>query len=491
LWVLETGNILFQVAVFVALGVLPAAAIAWFTRDFAAQPDLEGPSNYFSTAPLGDVVWHLFLYALVTSWVTLVVTSVLTALFIRLTAAPLGLHLTSGFKGGLLLLRVGKLNALQTLWTWTITGQYLRALAGLRFTRLGASECDILFNLVPEAATADARVFWSNGSFTNMLDYGAEHLVLRHLDMPRNYFSGNNSVAEHGQLPTNFILGVSTPCSEIDFRRQMRSRLGEPITVAGNPPVMFASTALEAEGAARRLPDFPLFFARVMLNDVFSIGMLRATELLIFAIIFTSLLRAGIGAIVAGILASVVTETSLILLSAGVKRALVGREWGSEHSTPFWSWRHFAYFFAQDCFFAWCQSPLAFSGGTVLANPILRSMGCRIGRRTIVIEPMQCSDWNAVSFGADCVVAGFLQFHTFENMILKVKRTTIGDGCTVAFGATIMGGAHIESGSTLEPLSMVLKEMRLPADTYVGSPVESAQPAAIASAPCAGSKAMG
>jgi hypothetical protein len=228
-----------------------------------------------------------------------------------------------------------------------------------------------------------------------------------------------------------------------------------------------------------------------MLNDVFSIGMLRATELLIFAIIFTSLLRAGIGAIVAGILASVVTETSLILLSAGVKRALVGREWGCEHSTPFWSWRHFAYFFAQDCFFAWCQSPLAFSGGTVLANPILRSMGCRIGRRTIVIEPMQCSDWNAVSFGADCVVAGFLQFHTFENMILKVKRTTIGDGCTVAFGATIMGGAHIESGSTLEPLSMVLKEMRLPADTYVGSPVESAQPAAIASAPCAGSKAMG
>ena len=82
------------------------------------------------------------------------------------------------------------------------------------FRDLGASECDVMFNLVPEAASADAQVFWSNGSFTNMLDYGAEHLVLRPLDMPRNFFSGNNCVAEYGQLPTNFLLGVSTPCSE-------------------------------------------------------------------------------------------------------------------------------------------------------------------------------------------------------------------------------------------------------------------------------------
>jgi hypothetical protein len=49
-----------------------------------------------------------------------------------------------------------------------------------------------------------------------------------------------------------------------------------------------------------------------------------------------------------------------------------------------------------------------------------------------------------VSSGNDCVIDGFLQFHTFENMMLKVKRTHIQDGCTVAFGATVMGGAVIE-----------------------------------------------
>ena len=103
-----------------------------------------------------------------------------------------------------------------------------------------------MFNLVPEVATADAGVFWSNGCFTNMLDYGAKYFQLRQLEMPRNFFSGNNSVAEHGHLPTNFLLGVSTPASDIQFREQMRSRLGEPLTVAGNPPVKFASASFES-----------------------------------------------------------------------------------------------------------------------------------------------------------------------------------------------------------------------------------------------------
>jgi len=85
---------------------------------------------------------------------------------------------------------------------------------------------------------------------------------------------------------------------------------------------------------------------------------------------------------------------------------------------------------------------------------------------------MQCSDWNAVSFGQDCVVDGFLQFHTFENMMLKVKRTHIRDGCTVAFGATVMSGAVIEPDTVLLPLSLVLKEMHLITGTYEGSPAE-------------------
>ena len=453
---------------FSAISVVPAAAILWFARDFTPIADADVSSNYFIATPLYEIIGYLTLYTFITAWLTIVVTSLLSCLFIRYTAASPGLHSARGLSGALLMYRMRKLNNIQLLWTWTITGQYLRALAGMHFTRLGASECDVMFNLVPEVATADAQVFWSNGCFTNMLDYGAEHLTLRHLDMPRNFFSGNNCVAEYGQLPTNFLLGVSTPCSDIDFRRQMRSRLGEPITVAGNPPLKFAS----AEAENDQLPTFPLFLTRVFLNDFFSIGMLRVTDGLIFTILYICSLRMGFGPIIGALLALLLTEASLILLSVAIKKALVGSDWGVNHATPFWSLRHFAYFFAQDCFFVWCQGPLNFCAGTILANPILRWMGCQIGQRTIVAEPMQCYDWNAVKFDDNCVVGGFLQFHTFENMMLKVKQTHIQDGCAICSGATVMSGVVIEPDTTVLPLSLVLKEMNLLSATYQGSPVE-------------------
>ncbi len=364
------------------------------------------------------------------------------------------------------------MNQIQHQWTWTITGQYLRALAGLRFPRLGASECDVMFNLVPELASADSQVFWSNGSFTNMLDYGAEHIKLRQLDMPRNFFSGNNCVAEYGQYPSNFLLGVSTLGNDIQFRRQMRSRLGEPITVAGNPPIKFASADFEMENEAQKLPGLSLFLARVFLNDIFSIGILRIPNIIIFVLLFTSLLRLGEHPVVSAFLSLFLSEFILVVLCVAIKKLVVGSNWGSAHSTPFWSWRHFSYFFAQDCFFAWCKRPLQFSAGTVLSNIVLRWMGCQVGKRTIMASPMQASDWNAVKFGDDCIINGFLQYHTFENMMLKVKLTDVQDGSTVNFGATVMGGAVIEPETDLLPLSLVLKEMRLPSATYEGSPAE-------------------
>jgi hypothetical protein len=200
--------------------------------------------------------------------------------------------------------------------------------------------------------------------------------------------------------------------------------------------------------------------------------MLPITEMIVFPVLYVCLLRLGGPPIASALIALILVEFNLVLFSVAIKKSLIGSEWGANHSTPFWSWRHFAYFFAQDCFFVWCRSPLMFGAGTVLANSILRWMGCHIGYGTIVTRPMQCSDWNAVSFGNDCVIDGFLQFHAFENMMLKVKRTHIHDGCTVAFGATVMGGAVIERDTTLLPLSLVLKEMNMITATYEGSPAE-------------------
>jgi non-ribosomal peptide synthetase-like protein len=472
IWFTETGNILMQVFLELCLLVLPTSVVTWLAVTLIPVGATERASEYFKVAPLQEIVWHLGLYAFITTWVTIVLVSVLGCIFLRCTPASPGLCPSRGLRGALLLYRVKKLNQIQSLWTWTLTGQYLRALAGVHFTRLGASECDVMYNLVPELASADSQVFWSHGCFTNQLDYGAKHLKLRQLDMPVNFFASNNCVAESGQLPSNFLLGVSTPGNDIQYRRQMRSRLGAPITVGGNPPLKFGSADFEAENDAHELPSFPLFLGRVCLNDVFSIGLLPITEVFVYTVLFTILLRLNGHPVVAALVALILAEGVLIMSSALVKKILVGNHWGSDHSTLFWSWRHFTYFFAQDCFFAWCRRPVGILAGTVFANFVLRRLGCRIGTRTLIAAPLQAFDWNAVSFGDDCIIAGLLQFHTLENMTLKVKRTEIQDGSAVNFGATVMGGAMIEPETTVLPLSLVLKEMHLPTATYEGSPTQ-------------------
>jgi non-ribosomal peptide synthetase-like protein len=483
-WVTETLNIVMQVLFEFCLLVAPTAGMSWGVATFMSFGGAGLGLEYFETTPLGEIVASMGLYVFVTSWLAIVLSSVLGCVFLRFTSASPGLYPTRGLGAALLLYRVKKMNQLQRLWSWTITGQYLRALAGVRFSRLGVSECDLMLNLVPELATADARVFWSHGCFTNMLDYGAEHLKLCQLDMPANFFSGNNCVAESGHFPSNFLLGVSSPANDIQFRNQMQSRLGEPITVAGNPPLRFGIASSGKEGEARQLPSFPLFLARVSLNDLFSIGILPISDVFAYAVFYTTLIRLGVHPVVGALLALLLAEIVLVLSCVLVKKALVGR-WGSAHSTGFWSLRHFTYFFAQDCFFSWCRTSLGILAGTVLPNVVLRWMGCRIGKRTIVSSPLGAYDWNAVHLGNDCIIDGFLQLHSFEGMVLKVKRTEIEDGSAVNFGATVMGGAILAPETTLLPLSLVLKEARLHTGVHEGSPAEPASPVCDPASPMA------
>ena len=58
-------------------------------------------------------------------------------------------------------------------------------------------------------------------------------------------------------------------------------------------------------------------------------------------------------------------------------------------------------------------------------------------------------------------------------MLLKVKQTHIQDGCAISSGATVMSGVVIGQDTTVLPLSLVLKDMKLSSGTYQGSPVEA------------------
>lgn len=466
----EAAGVGVQVVLELLLVVVPAAAIAWAVASVSLGGG--GAQGRFATVPPARLLGWLALYAMVTTWLTVVAASLVGCMFLRLTRRLPGLVPVGSLAASLQFYRQRKMNQIQRVWSWAITGQYLRAVAGLRLGRVGASECDVMFNLVPEMVSTGAEVFWSHGCYTSVLSYDAAHLRLGLVDMPGDVLIGNNAVVEPGQLPSTFLVGVSTPVSDIRFRRQMRSRVGPPLTVAGNPPLVFA-TAESGEGSVDgTLPSFGLFLVRVLLNDVLRVSLLPIAEVLVYTLLVIATVSLGGHPLAAALGALVLTEAALVALAVLTKQLLVGSRWGRDDTAPFWSLRHFCYFFAQDCFFVWCRRPLRAAAGTLLANPILRRMGCRIGRRSILSSPMQAFDFNAVSLGDDCTVSGILQLHSFEGMRLKVKRFHLGDGAAVNVGATIMGGAEIAPGSTIEPHGLVLKDMRLTAGAYRGSPVE-------------------
>ncbi len=181
IWLLETLNILMQVSIFFWLSVVPTAAILWFARGLIPAGDAELSAEYFRVTPLFEIVWHLTLYAFITAWVTVVVTSLLGCLFIRCTAASPGLYPSRGLQG-----RSPHVpNAYNEPHPETVDLDHHRAVpAGARRrcasrgrAPRSATSCSISSRSLPRA---DSQVFWSNGCFTNMLDYGAEHFKLRH-----------------------------------------------------------------------------------------------------------------------------------------------------------------------------------------------------------------------------------------------------------------------------------------------------------------------
>ena len=86
IWLLETLNILMQVGLFFCLRVVPVAAILWLARDIIPADDIELSDAAFGAMSWFEIVWRLTLYAFISSWVVIVVTSVLDCVFIRCTA---------------------------------------------------------------------------------------------------------------------------------------------------------------------------------------------------------------------------------------------------------------------------------------------------------------------------------------------------------------------------------------------------------------------
>jgi len=472
---IDVRNVLLQLALELSLVVIPGAFIALIASFFLGLDALNTLNVDDAALTLGGIL-KIGGAGIAGIWIGVLSSSLLLCLFLRLTPTPPGWMSAFSLTGTLARYRQTKMNQIQQMWGWSLTGQYLRALAGVKFSRVGASECDALVNVLPEQLDADANIFIAQGCYCNVLDEHGAFLLVKPLRLPAGFFASNNAMIEPGAMPGNLLLGVSTPIGPHDYREQYTDRPDLPRVLAGNPPLSLGATSQPAQPVHPR-PSWWVFMMRFVLNDFASVGVVPGITVFLATTLLVSLNALGLSNIGAALVTSILFPISLPLLALLIKYLLVGNSWGAKSTAPFWSVRHFAYFLAQDCFFRLMSSFMSTIAGTALANPLLRRFGCRIGQRSLIGLPIQLSDWHAVDIGDDCVVNGQMQLHSFENRILNVARTKIGNNTVINHGSMLMGGATLADNVTVSPQSLILKAMQLPPGLHTGSPTQPVNPA--------------
>lgn len=100
----------------------------------------------------------------------------------------------------------------------------------------------------------------------------------------------------------------------------------------------------------------------------------------------------------------------------------------------------------------------------------LRAWGSRVGRRVYWTPALRLGDRSLldvgddVIFGYDVGISSHLIKRTRKNVLLYVKRVTIGDGvflgagCIIGPGVTIEDGAVVDAGAHLHPRARVTRE---------------------------------
>ena len=468
--VIDLRNVATQFALELALVIVPGAFIALLTTWFLGFDALSKVNLDTNVLTARDLL-VMSGAGVIGIWLGVLTSSLILCAFLRFTPTPPGWTRAASLRGTLARYRQTKMNQVQQMWGWSLTGQYLRALAGVKFSKVGASECDELVNLLPEHLHADANVFIAQGCFCNVLDEHGAFLLAQPVHMPAGFFGSNNAMVESGSIPGNLLLGVSTPLGPHLYRPQYSDRPDKKRILAGNPPLEIGAANPQGE-PAHPAPSLGIFLLRFILNDLASVGVIPGITVFLATGLLVSLNIMGFSNVGAALITSIVVPLSLPLLALLVKLILVGNRWGRHNSAPFWSVRHFTYFLAQDCFFRLMTGFMSTVSGTALANPILRRFGCRIGQRTLIGLPLQMSDWHAVDIGDDCVINGQMQLHSFEDRVLTVSRTTIGNGSAINHGSMLMGGAQLDSNVTVDPQSLVLKAMNLESGVHAGSPTQ-------------------
>lgn len=343
--------------------------------------------------------------------------------------------------------------------------------AGMRVGR--KCEVSTIMEVIPELVEIGDECFFADGIYLGRPWLHRGTLTAARTVFSTHTFLGNHVVVPAGaELPEEILVGIST-LADAGQIRPGSSWFGHPAFELPRREVVEADRSLTFDPSWVRyvnrlfweylrlvVPVIPALLGILWLKEI---PHWRAAQT---AATFYALTLPAASLALGGLLVALVFASKWLLL---------GRVREGQH--PLWSCWCCRWDFLYVIWANYIRGSLTSFDGTPFMAWWLRAMGSRIGRRVVLGTSFaQVVDPDMLEIGDDATVSCLLQLHSFEDRVLKIAPSRVGERSTVGSGAVLLYGATIGEGARVEDGSVVMKrEALLPHQYHVGAPTRPAQ----------------
>jgi non-ribosomal peptide synthetase-like protein len=333
------------------------------------------------------------------------------------------------------------------------------------------AELSSVWNFAPELVDVGAESFFADGSIIGGKRIFGGRFEIAMNRIGRRSFVGNSAILPVGKsLGDGCLLGVqSIPPAEMKWTPDGSEWLGSPAFALPNRPKVGNFT-----DSVTYQPTRKLYIQRAIVDAcrILIPGYIGLTAAVagILALYYAYARHGVWGMCAASPVIALVLAIYAILLVVTLKKIVMGTF--KPVIVPLWSmyvWLNEMVNGAYESVMAPALAPFL---GTPFIAPLLRMIGCKIGKHTY-IETTLFSEFDLVEIGdyAALNAGAIIQNHLFEDRIMKSASLKVGAECSVGNMAVVLYDSEMQRGSSLGPLSLLMKgETLAPRTRWHGIP---------------------
>ena len=324
--------------------------------------------------------------------------------------------------------------------------------------KIGArAELSTVWNFAPELVDVGEESFFADGSIIGGKRFFRGSFEIAMNRIGKRSFVGNSAILPVGSsLGNGCLLGVqSIPPASSKCTPDGTEWLGSPAFSLPHRPKVG-----NFDNSVTFRPTKKLYFQRAIIDALRIlipgyIG-LSSAILGVFALYYSYVYFGIPGVFAVAPITGVVLSVYAALLVIALKWIVMGRF--KPEIKPLWSMYVWLNEMVNGAFESVMAPAIAFFMGTPFVSPLLRLIGCKIGKHAY-IESILFSEFDLVEIGDySALNAGsIVQTHLFEDRIMKSSRVKISEGCSVGNMAVILYDSEMQKGSILGPLSLLMK----------------------------------